>query len=169
MVTKFSEKFAIIMLKKHRKFCRCGLIHLDATPIFKKSFRYLWVALYNFVYQINRLISTRCIHGFMSNLIKKSRTDSNCQLPGFKTLSTPLLLRYLLKVSAQLTNPIKSIQFMRPQREKKYSKRIQPLLHKFDKDLFDELDSIKEKNVQQLCITVKTYLLDQIYHAIAME
>ena len=34
---------------------------------------------------------------------------------------------------------------MRPQREKKYSKRIQPLLHKFDKDLFDELDSIKEK------------------------
>ena len=37
---------------------------------------------------------------------------------------------------------------MRPQREKKYSKRIQPLLHKFDKDLFDELDSIKEKNVQ---------------------
>ena len=79
----------------------------------------------------------------MSNLIKKSWTDS-----GFKTLSTPLLLRYLLKVSAWLTNPIKSIQFMRPQREKKYSKRIQPLLHKFDKDLFDELDSIKEKNVQ---------------------
>ena len=37
---------------------------------------------------------------------------------------------------------------MRPQREKNYSKRIQPLLHKFDKDLFDELDSIKEKNVQ---------------------
>ena len=36
MVTKFSEKFAIIMLKKHRKFCRCGLIHLDATSIFKK-------------------------------------------------------------------------------------------------------------------------------------
>ena len=42
MVTKFSEKFAIIMLKKHRKFCRRGLTHLDATPIFKKSFRYLW-------------------------------------------------------------------------------------------------------------------------------
>ena len=35
MVTKFSEKFAIIMLKKHRKFCRCGLTHLDATPTFK--------------------------------------------------------------------------------------------------------------------------------------
>ena len=35
MVTKFSEKLAIIMLKKHRKFCRRGLTHLDATPIFK--------------------------------------------------------------------------------------------------------------------------------------
>ena len=35
MVTKFSKKFALIMLKKHRKFCRCGLIHLDATPPFK--------------------------------------------------------------------------------------------------------------------------------------
>ena len=46
MVTKFSEKFAIIMLKKHRKFCRRGLTHFDATPIFKKSFRYIWVTLY---------------------------------------------------------------------------------------------------------------------------
>ena len=46
MVTKFSEKFAIIMLKKHRKFCRCGLTHLDATPIFEKSFRSFWVTLY---------------------------------------------------------------------------------------------------------------------------
>ena len=36
MVTKFSEKFAIIMLKKHRKFCRRGWTHFDATPIFKK-------------------------------------------------------------------------------------------------------------------------------------
>jgi hypothetical protein len=35
MVTKFSGKFPIIMLKKHRKFCRCGLTHLDATPTFK--------------------------------------------------------------------------------------------------------------------------------------
>ena len=35
MVTKFSGKFDIIMLKKHRKFCRCGLTHLDATPTFK--------------------------------------------------------------------------------------------------------------------------------------
>jgi hypothetical protein len=35
MVTKFSGKFAIIMLKKHRKFCRCGLTHWDATPLFK--------------------------------------------------------------------------------------------------------------------------------------
>ena len=46
MVTKFSEKFAIIMLKKHRKFCRRGLIDFDATPIFKKSFRYIWATLY---------------------------------------------------------------------------------------------------------------------------
>jgi hypothetical protein len=45
MATKFSEKFAISMLKKHRKFCRCGLTHLDATPILKKSFRYLWATL----------------------------------------------------------------------------------------------------------------------------
>ena len=36
MVTKFLEKFAISMLKKHRKFCRRGLTHFDATPIFKK-------------------------------------------------------------------------------------------------------------------------------------
>ena len=35
MATKFSEKFAIIMLKKHRKFCRRGLTYLDARPIFK--------------------------------------------------------------------------------------------------------------------------------------
>ena len=35
MATKFSEKFAIVMLKKHRKFCRCGFTHLDATPTFK--------------------------------------------------------------------------------------------------------------------------------------
>ena len=30
MATKFSEKFAINMLKKHRKICRRGLTHLDA-------------------------------------------------------------------------------------------------------------------------------------------
>ena len=46
MVTKFSEKFAIIMLKKHRKFCRRGLTHLDATPIFKKSSGSFWDTLY---------------------------------------------------------------------------------------------------------------------------
>ena len=46
MATKFSEKFAINMLKKHRKFCRCGFTHLDATPIFQKSSRYLWDTLY---------------------------------------------------------------------------------------------------------------------------
>jgi hypothetical protein len=35
MATTFSEKFAISMLKKCRKFCRRGLTHLDAKPIFK--------------------------------------------------------------------------------------------------------------------------------------
>ena len=45
MATKFSEKFAIIMLKKHRKFCRRGLTHLDATAIFKKSSGYFWDTL----------------------------------------------------------------------------------------------------------------------------
>ena len=34
MVAKFSEKFAINMLKKHRKFYRSDLTHLDATPTF---------------------------------------------------------------------------------------------------------------------------------------
>ena len=41
MATKFSEKFAINMLKKQRKFSRGGFTHLDATPIFKQSSRYL--------------------------------------------------------------------------------------------------------------------------------
>ena len=49
MATKFSEKFAIIMLKKHRKFCRRGLTHLDATPIFKKSSGSFWDTLYFFI------------------------------------------------------------------------------------------------------------------------
>jgi hypothetical protein len=35
MATNFLEIFAINMLKKHRKFCRRGLTHLDATPTFK--------------------------------------------------------------------------------------------------------------------------------------
>ena len=35
MATKFSENFAISMLKKHRKFCRRGLTHLNATHSFK--------------------------------------------------------------------------------------------------------------------------------------
>ena len=46
MATKFSEKFAIIMLKKHRKLSRRGLTHLDATPIFKKSSGSFWDTLY---------------------------------------------------------------------------------------------------------------------------
>ena len=41
MAMKLSEKLAIIMLKKHRKFCRRGLTQLDATPAFEKLFRYL--------------------------------------------------------------------------------------------------------------------------------
>ena len=52
MVTKFSEKFAIIMLKKLRKFCRRGLTHLDAILIFKKSFRYLWATLYTTIHTL---------------------------------------------------------------------------------------------------------------------
>ena len=35
MATKFPEKFAIYMLKKHRKFCRHGLTPSDAKPTFK--------------------------------------------------------------------------------------------------------------------------------------
>jgi hypothetical protein len=35
MASKFSENFAISMLKKHRKFCGCGLTNLNATPTFK--------------------------------------------------------------------------------------------------------------------------------------
>ena len=46
MVTKFSEKFAIIMLKKLRTFCRRGLTNLDATPTFQKSSKYIQDALY---------------------------------------------------------------------------------------------------------------------------
>ena len=45
MVIKFSEKFAIIMLEKHRKFCSRGLTNLDATPTFQKSSKYIWDAL----------------------------------------------------------------------------------------------------------------------------
>ena len=40
MVTKFLEKLAIIMLKKHRKFWRSGLTHLDATPIVQIHMRH---------------------------------------------------------------------------------------------------------------------------------
>ena len=50
MVTKFSKKFAIIMLKKHRKFCRGGLAHLAATPTFQKSFRSFWFTLYGYFF-----------------------------------------------------------------------------------------------------------------------
>ena len=46
MVTKFSEKFAIIMFKKLRKICRRGLTNLDATPTFQKLSKYLWDTLY---------------------------------------------------------------------------------------------------------------------------
>ena len=35
MVTKFSGKFAMIMLQKNKKYCRCGLTHLDAKPTFE--------------------------------------------------------------------------------------------------------------------------------------
>ena len=42
MATKFSNFFAISMLKKHGKFCRRGLTNLDATPTFQKTSKYLW-------------------------------------------------------------------------------------------------------------------------------
>ena len=45
MATKFSEKFAINMLKKHRKFSRHGFTQLDATLIFQKSSKYFWDTL----------------------------------------------------------------------------------------------------------------------------
>ena len=45
IVTKFSEKFAIIMLKKNIKIFRRGLTNLDATPTFQKSSKYIWDAL----------------------------------------------------------------------------------------------------------------------------
>ena len=35
MATKFSNNFAISMLKKNRKICRRGLTHLNTTPTFK--------------------------------------------------------------------------------------------------------------------------------------
>jgi hypothetical protein len=40
MATKFSEKFAISIHKKHIKFRRCGLTHLDATPIVQIHMRH---------------------------------------------------------------------------------------------------------------------------------
>ena len=44
MATKFLE--IIPMLKKHRKFCRHSLTHLDATLTFQKLFRLIWATLY---------------------------------------------------------------------------------------------------------------------------
>ena len=44
MATKFSEIFAISMLKKHRKFCRRGLTHLNATPTLENRSD-LWATL----------------------------------------------------------------------------------------------------------------------------
>ena len=40
MATKFSEKFAIIVLKKYRKFCGRGFTYLDATPIVQIHMRH---------------------------------------------------------------------------------------------------------------------------------
>ena len=50
MATKISEKLAISMLKKYRKFCRHGLTHLDATPIVQIHMRHpvcMWTLLPN--------------------------------------------------------------------------------------------------------------------------
>ena len=58
MATKFSEMFVIRLLKKHRKFCRRGLTHLDATPTFQKSSRCLWDTLYMITYSVFYVIIT---------------------------------------------------------------------------------------------------------------
>jgi hypothetical protein len=50
MATKFSEIFAISMLKKPRKFCRRGLTHLDATPTFQKSSKYIWDTRFCYIF-----------------------------------------------------------------------------------------------------------------------
>jgi hypothetical protein len=57
MATKFSETFAISMLKKHRKFCRRGLTHLDATPTFKNrpNTYETYITGYIYIFQINAL------------------------------------------------------------------------------------------------------------------
>ena len=35
MATRFSENFAISMIKKHKKICRLDLTHLNDKPTFK--------------------------------------------------------------------------------------------------------------------------------------
>ena len=45
MAIKFSENFAISVIEKHRKFCRHGVTHLDATLTFQKYFRFFWDTL----------------------------------------------------------------------------------------------------------------------------
>ena len=54
MATKFSPNFAISVLKKHRKFCRRGLTHLNATPTFKNHSD-LWATLYTNVQYCRKL------------------------------------------------------------------------------------------------------------------
>ena len=59
MVTKLSEKFVMIMLKKRKIFCRCGLTHLDTAPSFKESLKYFWVTLYGTILPIKSLVNAR--------------------------------------------------------------------------------------------------------------
>ena len=70
MVTKFLEKFGIIMLKKHRKFCRRGLTHLDATPIFKKSSGSFWDTLYTYVMKLKNYQNIMvCIRSYLKTKV----------------------------------------------------------------------------------------------------
>ena len=52
IATKFSEKFAKSMLQKHRKFCRRGLTHLDATPIVQILMRHLVITDLEIIHKI---------------------------------------------------------------------------------------------------------------------
>ena len=49
MVTKFSEKFVIFLLKSIENFVGVAWLIWMPRPFLKKSFRYIWATLYNFL------------------------------------------------------------------------------------------------------------------------
>ena len=69
----------ISMLKKHKKNCRRGLTHLDATPIFEKPFRYLWDTLYIYLDSYYRLSGTVCIIIYDGNKVSVSGIEIKVQ------------------------------------------------------------------------------------------